>query len=611
MTPSDQTIPIDVAPSAPAVDTSYRDAALPIEERVDVLLGQMTLAEKAGLLFHPMIRMGDKGSVGGADEEYGILDTAEMVCGGSINHFNLFGPAENARDIAEWNNRLQELARSTRLGIPVTLSTDPRHSFTNNPGTGAPAGSFSQWPEPMGLAATRSEELVAEFADIARQEYRAVGFRVALHPQIDLATEPRWARQVGTFGEDPDLTSRLGAAYIRGFQGDRLGPDSVSAIVKHFPGGGPQADGEDPHFAYGRDQVYPGGAFDLHLRPFRAALEAGAGQMMPYYGIPRGIGYEEVAFGFNRGVITDLLRGELGFDGIVCTDWGIITDRRLAGQLFPARAWGVEHLTPLERMAMAIDAGADQFGGEDRPDMLVELVTSGRVSEQRIDDSVRRLLREKFRLGLFENPFVDADRAESIVGQPRFRAAGQAAQRRAITRLADDGVIPADHGQRIFVQGVDPAVAAEYGTVVEDAAGADLAVIRLQAPFRDAENGFEAAFHAGSLEFPEDTVAEVLRVAAAVPTVLDVFMDRPAILTPFVGAAAAILVEYGADDRAVLDVVFGRADAEGRLPTDLPSSMSAVEAARPDVPFDTEDPLFRFGDGIVDGPSAPDVEVAR
>jgi beta-glucosidase len=610
MSRTEQTIPTE-APAAPAVDTSYRDVTLSIEERVDVLLGQMTLAEKAGQLFHPMIRMGERGSVAGADEEYGILDTVEMIRSGSISHFNLFGPAENARDIAEWNNRLQELARSTRLGIPVTLSTDPRHSFTNNPGTGAPAGSFSQWPEPMGLAATRSEDLVAEFADIARQEYRAVGFRVALHPQIDLATEPRWARQVGTFGEDPDLTARLGAAYIRGFQGDRLGPDGVSTIVKHFPGGGPQADGEDPHFSYGRDQVYPGGAFDLHLRPFRAAVEAGAGQMMPYYGIPRGTDYEEVAFGFNRGVITDLLRGELGFDGIVCTDWGIITDRRLAGQLFPARAWGVEHLAPLERMAMAVDAGADQFGGEDRPDMLVELVTSGRVTEGRIDDSVRRLLREKFRLGLFDDPFVDVDLAESVVGQPRFRAAGRAAQRRAITRLTDDDVVPAGPGLRLFVQGVDTAAAAEYGTVVEDPAAADLAVIRLQAPFRDAENGFEAAFHAGSLEFPEDTVADVLRIAGSVPTVLDVFMDRPAILTPFVDVAAAILVDYGADDRAVLDVVFGRARAEGRLPTDLPSSMGAVEAARPDVPFDTVDPLFRFGDGIVDDHIAPGAEVER
>lgn len=172
------------------------------------------------------------------------------------------------------------------------------------------------------MAAIGDPALVEQFADIARQEYLAVGLRVALHPQIDLATEPRWCRIGGTFGEDADLTARLVTAYIRGFQTEHLGPASVATMIKHFPGGGPQLDGEDPHFAYGREQVYPGGHFDYHLRPFRAAIAAGGSQMMPYYGMPIGTPYEEVGFGFNRGVITGLLREQLGFDGIVCTDWG-------------------------------------------------------------------------------------------------------------------------------------------------------------------------------------------------------------------------------------------------------------------------------------------------
>ena len=156
--------------------------------------------------------------------------------------------------MAEWHNKLQSLAASTRLGIPVTLSTDPRHSFTENPGTAMMAGVFSEWPEPLGLAAIGDENLVEQFGDIARQEYTAVGLRVALHPQIDLTTEPRWSRQIGTFGEDAELTGRLAAAYIRGFQGPQLGPGSVATMTKHFPGGGPQRDGEDPHFAYGRER---------------------------------------------------------------------------------------------------------------------------------------------------------------------------------------------------------------------------------------------------------------------------------------------------------------------------------------------------------------------
>ena len=189
---------------------------------------------------------------------------------------------------------MQRLAESTRLGIPVTIASDPRHSFAENLGASWSAGGFSHWPEPIGFGALRDEEAMREFGDIARREYRAVGIHVALHPMADLATEPRWARSMHTFGEDAELAGRLVAAYIRGFQGDQLGPESVACMTKHFPGGGPQKDGEDPHFPYGKDQVYPGGMFDYHLRVFEAAFEAGTAQIMPYYGRPVGTPYEEV-----------------------------------------------------------------------------------------------------------------------------------------------------------------------------------------------------------------------------------------------------------------------------------------------------------------------------
>jgi beta-glucosidase len=247
-------------------------------------------------------------------------------------------------------------------------------------------------------------DLVQRYADIARREYLAAGIRVALHPQIDLATEPRWARIGMTFGEDADLTSRLVTAYIRGFQGAELGPASVATLTKHFPGGGPQKDGEDPHFAYGREQVYPGGQIEYHLKPFRAAIAAGTSLIMPYYGMPVGTDWEEVGFAFSHGVITKLLRNELGFDGIVCTDWGLIGDSVIMGQPMPARAWGVERLSELDRVVKVIDAGCDQFGGESRPELVIEAVRSGRVSEQRIDQSVRRLLRESSCSGCSTNP---------------------------------------------------------------------------------------------------------------------------------------------------------------------------------------------------------------
>lgn len=538
----------------------------------------MTLEEKAGLMFQTMVFFGDP---------------VDMIDERSMNHFNVLGSG-SPREMAEWHNRLQERAAATRLGIPVTLSTDPRNSFSSNPGAAIMAGPFSQWPESTGLAAIGDEALVEAFADVARQEYLAVGIRVALHPQIDLATEPRWARVNATFGEDAELTSRLVKAYIRGFQGGELGKNSVACMTKHFPGGGPQKDGEDPHFAYGREQVYPGGNFDYHLRPFEAAFEAGTSQIMPYYGMPVGTQYEEVGFGFNKGVITGLLRERYGFDGIVCTDWGLLTDAEIMGQTMPARAWGVEHLTPLERALKALEAGVDQFGGEACPSLIVELVRSGRVAESRIDESVRRLLREKFTLGLFDDPFVDPARAEEVVGQAAFVRAGLEAQRASVT-LLKNGPLPLVEGLSLYVEGVDPAVAGAYGKVVGTPEEADFSIVRLSAPYEPREGGFEAFFHSGSLAFPAEEIARLTRLPSAI---VDVYLERPAVFPELAEHAVAVLANYGASDTAFLDVVFGRAEPKGRLPFELPRSMAAVEASRSDVPRDSENPLYPFGHGL-------------
>lgn len=579
-------------------DRPWLDASLPVDERVALLLEQMTLEEKAGLFFHTMIAMGPDGELSEGDPVFGIASNEEYIAGRHLSHFNLLGIAPTAGEIARWHNKVQELAASTRLGIPVTISTDPRHAFNDNPGASFFAGPFSQWPEPLGLAATHDAELVENFADIARREYTAVGIRVALHPQVDIATEPRWARQLQTFGEDPDLVGELGAAYVRGFQGSAFGEGSVSTMTKHFPGGGPQKDGEDPHFDYGREQVYPGGQFELHLKPFEAVFAAGGRQIMPYYGMPIGTEHEEVGFGFNKSVLTGLLRERYQFDGIVCTDWGLITDQPIMGTDFAARAWGVEHLTPAERMIKVLDAGADQFGGEHDPRLLISLVEGGQVSEERVDASARRLLREKFLLGLFENPYVDAAAADAIVGSAEFRAAGIAAQRASVTVLSNGGALPFARGAKLYVEGIPPEAAAEYGEVVATPAEADVAILRLQAPFEVRDSMFENFFHAGSLDFSDETIAHVREVADVVPTVVDVFLDRPAILTPITESANAVVGNWGVSAGALLDVLSGAVPATGRLPFDIPRSMAAVEASRPDVPFDTEDPLFRFGHGL-------------
>ncbi|KAF1846247.1 glycoside hydrolase family 3 protein [Cucurbitaria berberidis CBS 394.84] len=575
----------------------YRDASLPVDDRVEDLIQRMTIDEKAGQLFHEILAQGPNGTLSNT--------TAKVVSGKLMTHFNLLGGIVNVRTTAQWYNRLQQLALDTRLGIPITLSSDPRHAFSNKAGSAIAANSFSQWPETLGLAALRDADLVEQFGNIARQEYLAVGIRSALHPQIDVATEPRWARISGTMGEDADLTAELAVGYIKGFTGEEgFGTQSVTTVSKHFPGSGPVEHGEDSHFTYGKNATYRGKNFEHHLIPFKAAIAAGTRQIMPYYSRPMGTKYEEVAAGFNKGLITDLLRGELGFDGIVVSDWGLITDAIIAGQDMPARAWGAENLTELQRAEKILNAGTDQFGGEQRPDLILELVKKGIVSEERIDVSVRRLLREKFLLGLFDNPFVDVDAAEKNVGKAEWVRLGFETQKKAYTLLTNnDDVLPlkADENAKFYIEGLNKTYLEERNLqVVETPAEADFALLRLQAPYVPRPGGFEANYHAGSLEYNATEKARQAAIYAAVPTIVDIYLDRPAIIPEIADAATALIANFGASSQAFLDVVFGVDGSRplGKLPFDLPRSLAAVEANKEDVPFDTENPVFRYGDGL-------------
>ena len=577
----------------------YEDPSRPVEERVADLLTQMTLEEKAGLMFHPPILMNGDGTLIQDGSDFLRRNTDELVVNRHLNHFNIYYAPE-PRLHAEWQNRMQHLAESSRLGIPVTISSDPRHSFAENLGASWSAGGFSHWPEPIGFGALGDEETMREFGDIARREYRAVGIHVALHPMADLATEPRWARSMHTFGEDAELAAGLVAAYIRGFQGEQLGPHSVACMTKHFPGGGPQKDGEDPHFPYGKDQVYPGGMFDYHLRVFEAAFEAGTAQIMPYYGRPLGTPLEEVGFGFNHDVITGLLRERYGFDGVVCTDWGLITDATMPdGSVFAAKCWGVEELSTEDRLVKIIEAGCDQLGGEALPEVLVELVRAGRIPESRIDESVHRLLRDKFRLGLFDDPYVDPDQAERLCGSREFRSAGERAQRRSAVLVTNDGTLPLAGRPRLYLDGLSPEAAGIFGDVVELPEDADVALVRRNAPFEPRTGTFiESVFHAGDLDFKEPELKPLLELAARVPTVLVLHLERAAVIPELLETCAAVVAVFGSSDEAVLDVLFARSEPEGRLPFQLPSSMAAVRAQKPDVPGDSQDALFGFGHGL-------------
>jgi beta-glucosidase len=580
----------------------YEDPRQPIEARVDELLSQMTLAEKAGMMFINGAAVNADGSL---DEQpnpgsfaFGRIAKSQLV-EQKMTHFNLW-QIPGAQSLAIWHNNLQRLAEESRLGIPVTLASDPRNHFSNAIFAMA-AAEFSQWCETLGFGAIGNAELVKQFADIVRQEYLAVGIRVALHPQIDLATEPRWPRISGSFSEDAELTAVLGAAYIQGLQGEQLGPHSVACMTKHFPGGGPQKEGLDPHFEFQKGQVYPGNNFDYHLIPFEAAFAAGTASIMPYYGVPTDQTDENVAMSFNRAIITGLLREKYGYDGVVCTDWGLITDSVRGDFVWPARAWGVEQLSEVERVKKAIEAGVDQFGGESRPELVVQLVEAGQIAEARLDESVRRLLRQKFQLGLFDNPFIDTEQVPQVLGRADFQAVADVSQRRAMVLLKNkDDVLPLSGQPKLFVQNLDAAVAAQYGTVVATPDEADLAILRLETPWYpvDTANTFAQRFHHGDLDFKGEAKAEVLSLLQKVPTIVVIYLDRPAVIPEISDEAHALLADFGASDAAVLDVVFGRAKPEGKLPFELPSSMEAVRKQREDVPYDSEDPLYAFGFGL-------------
>lgn len=575
----------------------YEDPRLPVSERVADLVAQLDDAELAGLMFHTVIEAGPGGELLDGPGRIAKSGSRQVVVDKRMNHFNVHA-LTSARQAACWANRLQELACQTPHSIPVTISTDPRHATAENVGTSWSATFFSQWPDPLGLAALGDPELVRTFFDVVRREYLAVGIRAALHPTADLATEPRWGRQRETFGENHELAARLVRAAVLGLQGDRLGPHSVSATTKHFPGAGPQAGGEDAHFPYGRDQVYPGGRFAEHLAPFEAAIEAGTAAIMPYYARPVGLvldgqPIEEVGFGYNHQMLTGLLRQRLGFDGVILSDWELVSDNVVADKVLPARAWGVEHLGAAERMLKLLAAGIDQFGGEERVEMLLELVSAGRVRRERLVQSASRLLRVKFALGLFDNPFVSPDAAEQLVGTPDAMALGLRTQARSVVLCADRGVLPVRRGTRVWLEGVSPDAVGDGLRVVPDPSQADIALVRLPAPFEPRDDLFlEAMFHQGSLDFPPGLPYRLARLPC--PVVIDVMADRPAICTPLLEVAAALTVSFGVSDAAWVMALTGEVPPEGQLPVSLPRSMAAVRASLEDVPGDA-DPLFPAG----------------
>jgi len=603
----------------------YEDWRLSPEERARDLVSRMTLEEKAGLMMHgtaPAAGVGRLASAGvGAEYNLDLLN--ELINDKHINTFTtrLVG---GARVMAEQYNSLQKLAERSRLGIPVSLSTDPRHHFNNTLGVSAGNFGSSQWPETLGFAALNDPETTREFGDIARQEYLAIGITQALSPQADLATDPRWSRINGTFGEDAEVAKAQVQAYVEGFQGGKGGitSKSVVAVVKHWAGYGAAKDGWDSHSYYGRFMAHPSKNFAYHLKPFEGAFAAGVGSVMPTYSMPDGdvnidgVKLEQVGGGFNKPLLTDLLRGKYGFKGVVVSDW-LITgdcdkncrygwpDAESVQRGALGHPWGMESATKLQRYVKAVDAGVDQFGGVYEPEYLVQAVKERLLPEARLNESAYRILLQKFQQGLFEHPFVDVVKAQEVVGNAAFKAAALDVQRRAMVRLKNDAhTLPVQaSGKKVWLYRIAPQVAKNYGfTVVDKPELADLAILRVSTPHTSLHPNFYFGrnMHEGTLAFENGNADyEALKAAAAArKSIVSVYMDRPAILTNVQDKATAILANFGTTDIALFDVLTGKGRPEGKLPYELPSSMEEVLTQRTDMPHDTAHPLYPFGYGL-------------
>jgi beta-glucosidase len=489
----------------------YEDWRLPVDTRIDDLLSRMSLEEKAGMMLIQTLNAGCAGTLANTPTSDFIptqkmtrfilrnvvKDTADP-CDGSVTPGRA-GYVVTPQQIAEFTNTVQALAESQRLGIPVQFKDNARNHYETDPrfGISAGAGAFTEFPKEAGIAAaalgTGDMSPVKALTEVMSKEWRSIGLRGMYGYMADLATEPRWYRVHETFTEDAELDAKIMKALVQGLQGGPVNPNSAVALtIKHFPGGGPQELGLDPHYSFGKRQVYPGGAFGAHLAPFKAAIDAGVSAIMPYYGVPvdlrhEGVSYDAIGFAFSKQIVTDLLRGKLGFGGYVNSDTGVINDR----------AWGLEMKTVPERVAAAINGGVDILSGFSSNKTITDLVKAGLVDEERVTLAARRLLAEQFKLGLFENPYVDASRARAAIGSDVNRAKGLLVQKQSIVLLQNRAqthggkTLPLAAGARVYTMGMGKADVERYGYTVTDgnytapgtrpsAASADFAIIRVQ-----------------------------------------------------------------------------------------------------------------------------------
>lgn len=506
----------------------FKDWRLDAETRARDLASRLSIKQIAGLMLYSSHQAVPSAEI--SREQRNFLHDD------NVRHL-LITQVKDAETAARWSNNVQAFVEGLGMGIPANNSSDPRNKAAANAEFDAGAGGhISIWPDGLAMAATFEPELVKEFAEIASREYRALGITTALSPQADLGTEPRWYRVHMTFGEHPQLVADMTRAYIDGFQTSNgideisggWGYASVNAMVKHWPGGGTGEGGRDAHWAYGKFAVYPGNNFAMHLFPFTGAAfklsgpTSKASAIMPYYTVSWGCdpSGENVGNSYSRYIITDLLRTKYDYNGVICTDWIITHDEGARPDIVKGKPWGVERLSAAGRHYRALMAGVDQFGGNNDVRPVLEAYAMGvqehgeQFMRARFERSATRLLLNIFRLGLFENPYVDPRESARLVGNAEFMNAGYKALLKSIILLKNrNGVLPLPRRKTVYLPRIyypavkdiwsgklseprydyplDTRLLQKYYTVTDDPAGADFALVVVTSPY-SADGGYSA-----------------------------------------------------------------------------------------------------------------------
>jgi beta-glucosidase len=520
---------------------TYEDWRLPAQKRAADLVRRMTLAEKAGMM---LIATNNPDCGGGiTDRGRALIDNQKMTrfilrakvnsqspdCSVKLTGFALRGGhAQTPLQMAGFTNAVQEKLEAGRLGIPALFKDNARNHVEVNPmfGIAAGAGAFTEFPKEAGLAAAAlgagapvtpdgkipdklkgDMAIIRQFTGVMGEEWKAIGLRAMYGYMADLTTEPRWARAHETFTEDADLMTDIIREFVGGLQGPvrndgtSLSPKSAVALtLKHFPGGGPQEMGWDPHYTFGKNQIYTDKSgkygFGYHLKPFRAAIRGGVASIMPYYGVPigvtyEGIKYDEFGMAFSKQIVTDLLRKKLGFKGYVNSDSGVIETRGWGLESYRHNPATGKSFTPADRTAIAIKSGSDVLSEFSVNTTITDLVAKGLLDERKhIDPAVTRLLTEQFQLGLFENPYVNAEAAAARIGTSENHALGLDVQRKSVVLLQNrDNLLPLKPGAKVYTIGFRTEdIAAQGFAPADTSARADAVLIKVMISHAGARN---------------------------------------------------------------------------------------------------------------------------